>query len=85
MAVNTDEILAAFRQYCADRQPPVLSADNRGYLLHCLQKAARNAASRGESPMFALMHVKCGHGELIPDFLMALPRDQDLRADPPNS
>jgi hypothetical protein len=74
-----DDILDAFRQYCADRQPPALSQDAMGYLKHCLRKAARNAALADEEPalvhhqLFVLMAQDVGHPELIPEFLKAIP------------
>jgi hypothetical protein len=73
-----EELLAAFRRYCADGTAPVVSPEAMGYVRHCLAKVARKAAILGEEPdishhpAFALWAIDTGQPERIVDFLKAL-------------
>ena len=77
-----EELLGAFRRYCADGTAPAVSPEAMGYARHCLAKAMRDAASRGEEPdishhpAFALWAIDTGQPGRIPDFLMALLEEQ---------
>jgi hypothetical protein len=83
-----DELLTAFRWYCADGTVSAVSPKAMGDVRHCLGKAMRNAAILGEEvdiyhhQAFVVWALETGQPERIPEFLMALRRDELSRIDP---
>jgi hypothetical protein len=72
------EIAEAFRAYCDGGDLPPLSREARGYVQHCLRKAARNAQVCGEElgpehhPFLVLLSLEGPRPELLEPFLVAV-------------
>jgi hypothetical protein len=80
---ESDEIVAAFIEFCTAGTVPALSDSSFEYVRHCLLEAARNARTSGKAveevavwdhPLFALLAETVGSSEQVEDFLLAVTR-----------